>query len=87
MILWRVSKNERRRCKPGTDRPGDLSGKRTGRISFLFILIALAKSLESDPEYFVFAGTAFLFTHYMHVKTKREVKQNGSINKCISSNR
>jgi hypothetical protein len=35
-------KNERRRCKPGTDRPGDLSGKRTGRISFLlFILIAL----------------------------------------------
>ena len=28
-------KYERRRCKPGTDRPGDLSGKRTGRISFL----------------------------------------------------
>ena len=47
MILWRVSNNERRRCKLRSDVLSDLSGKRTGRISFLFILIALAGSLES----------------------------------------
>lgn len=33
--------DERRRCKPGSDVSGDLSGKRTGRISF-FITEAIS---------------------------------------------
>jgi len=39
---------ERRRCKPGSDVPGDLSGKRTGRISFFIYLNSFALSLEVD---------------------------------------
>ena len=48
MILWRVSLYERRRCKPGSDVPGDLSGKRTGRIIFSIYLNNCTLSLEVD---------------------------------------